>query len=363
MLRILLVTTFVVCNVCACSHDASPPATIAGSNTAASTGKRATPSSAAGGGSKPSAAGSGGATPARAQSGGASAPAPVAGDHGSSSAGEPADEPLAGSSGSPSSPAAGSGGATGGVGQSATPRAGQGGGGTGSARGASGRGGAGAGAAGAGAAGNAGSAGRGGAGSGGAGSGSAPPSLCSGARPASSAFAASPAALDAKSSERGAPDARTNPGAAAPRYRLRDFQPLSCGYNAAYGLETFRGRPTLVALFAAWCPYCREQVGKLEQMALELEAAGKPVYIVIVNMVDAADMQAEFVNRVSLPLLQDIPEVDAFALHGGAKDDLFIYRSDGTLQVYLPNYMGPISVDLTTQDGYEGVKSFLASTP
>jgi hypothetical protein len=61
--------------------------------------------------------------------------------------------------------------------------------------------------------------------------------------------------------------------------------------------------------------------------------------------------------------LQDTNAVDAWALHGGIKDDLLIYRSDGTLQIYLPSYMGTVPVDLTTSDGYTMVKSMLAETP
>ncbi|HKU38028.1 MAG TPA: redoxin domain-containing protein [Polyangiales bacterium] len=221
------------------------------------------------------------------------------------------------------------------------------------------------GAGGAGGASGAGDGGRGGSG----GSHSQP--LCTGATPAASAFGAAPARIDGPSPGLGAPEARTNPGAAAPRYRLKDFQPLSCGYNATYGLEAFLGRPTLVALFASWCPYCQSQVPKLEELQLELEEAGKPVYIVVVNSSpanspeghDPIGEQFQFTERVTFPLLQDTDEVDAWALHGGFKDDLFIYRSDGTLQQYLPSWMGTVPIDLTTPEGYAAVKGLLEGTP
>ena len=41
-------------------------------------------------------------------------------------------------------------------------------------------------------------------------------------------------------------------GEAAPAWRLADFQPQSCGYEAVYGMEAFKGRATVVALLAAW---------------------------------------------------------------------------------------------------------------
>lgn len=41
-------------------------------------------------------------------------------------------------------------------------------------------------------------------------------------------------------------------GEAAPQWALYDFQPQSCGYEAVYGLDTFKGRPTVAVLLAAW---------------------------------------------------------------------------------------------------------------
>jgi len=44
----------------------------------------------------------------------------------------------------------------------------------------------------------------------------------------------------------------TCPGAAAPEFSLEDFQPQSLDFGKRYGLEAFRGKPTLVALLASW---------------------------------------------------------------------------------------------------------------
>ena len=41
-------------------------------------------------------------------------------------------------------------------------------------------------------------------------------------------------------------------GAEPPQWDLADFQPQSCGYEAVYGLDTFKGRPTVAVLLAAW---------------------------------------------------------------------------------------------------------------
>ena len=38
----------------------------------------------------------------------------------------------------------------------------------------------------------------------------------------------------------------------APSWSLYDFQPESCGYKQAYGLDAFEGRVTVVAILAGW---------------------------------------------------------------------------------------------------------------
>ena len=41
-------------------------------------------------------------------------------------------------------------------------------------------------------------------------------------------------------------------GSNAPVYQLEDVHPLSCGYGAVYGLEPFKGKVTIAALWAGW---------------------------------------------------------------------------------------------------------------
>ena len=47
-------------------------------------------------------------------------------------------------------------------------------------------------------------------------------------------------------------EAPLEPGDAAPPWTLADFQPQSCGAGSTYGMDSFRGRVTVVALLAAW---------------------------------------------------------------------------------------------------------------
>ena len=44
----------------------------------------------------------------------------------------------------------------------------------------------------------------------------------------------------------------TCPGTPAPPWDLCDFQPQSCGHDQVYGLSTYTGTVTFVALFASW---------------------------------------------------------------------------------------------------------------
>lgn len=41
-------------------------------------------------------------------------------------------------------------------------------------------------------------------------------------------------------------------GALTPPWKLKDFQPQSCGYNKEYNLRAFRGHVTVVALLSGW---------------------------------------------------------------------------------------------------------------
>lgn len=85
------------------------------------------------------------------------------------------------------------------------------------------------------------------------------PGPCVGVRPDPSAWLAEPGPRREPQPDGGAGgDAgagcapATCLGATAPTWALRDFQPQSCGSDATYGLEVFRGKVTVVALLAAW---------------------------------------------------------------------------------------------------------------
>lgn len=98
----------------------------------------------------------------------------------------------------------------------------------------------------------------------------------------------------------------------------------------------------------------------MERMRIELEAEGHPVTFAAVNKNDAVDDQPELVSRCSFPLFQDLVEVDAWDLHDGHKDDIYIYDREGVLARYLPQ-SDELSMVLSTPEGYANLKSAILS--
>ena len=94
----------------------------------------------------------------------------------------------------------------------------------------------------------------------------------------------------------------------------------------------------------------------MERMRIELEAEGRPVHFVAINDATAQDDQAKLVERCSFPLLQDLPDVDAWGLMGGRKDDFFVFTAEGALSAYLPQSHEPRPV-LSDEEGYATLKA------
>jgi len=93
-------------------------------------------------------------------------------------------------------------------------------------------------------------------------------------------------------------------------------------------------------------------------MRHELEDMGRPVNLVAINATSALDDQDELVKKCSFPLLQDSAEVNAWDLHAGKKDDIFIYDAEGKLLHHLP-VNGDVNTNLSQPEGYAAVKALL----
>jgi hypothetical protein len=93
-------------------------------------------------------------------------------------------------------------------------------------------------------------------------------------------------------------------------------------------------------------------------MHKELKAAGRDVVVVVVNIVGAEDTQAELTKSSEYPVFQDVAAVNAWSRHGGYKDDLFVYGSDGKLVRYL-KFGGEVDTNLSDAMAYDAVKKLI----
>jgi len=90
-------------------------------------------------------------------------------------------------------------------------------------------------------------------------------------------------------------------------------------------------------------------------MRLELKNDGYNVNFISINASNATEQQQKLADACSFPLLQDTEEVDAWGVHGGGKDDFFIYGRSGTLQRFLP-FGGAVNTNLLSEEGYNALK-------
>lgn len=148
----------------------------------------------------------------------------------------------------------------------------------------------------------------------------------------------------------------TCPGAQPPAFSLPDVQPQSCSFGESYGVGAFAGKPTVVALLAAWCSFCQSQSTRMEQMRNELAAEGLEVNFVIINGDDAADRVDEFIQRVPFPILQDSVDAGVWEAFNGAKDDIFVYDADLSLVEWI-SPRGETPYNLSQEDGYAQLRN------
>lgn len=100
----------------------------------------------------------------------------------------------------------------------------------------------------------------------------------------------------------------------------------------------------------------------MEKMRLELTAEGYDFYLVAINKSDAIEDQENLIQRGTFPILQDLDEVQAWALHHeGVKDDFYIYDEEGKLVDYLYAHDPDRSTNLGTDEGYDNVKNAIVA--
>lgn len=99
----------------------------------------------------------------------------------------------------------------------------------------------------------------------------------------------------------------------------------------------------------------------MDKLQKELRAEGKEVNFLTVNEKTASADQSKLFDRCDFPVFQDTAEVNAWAKHGGGKDDLFVYDAHGKLAAYLP-IGGSVSIVLSEDEGYSNLKKIITRT-
>ena len=104
----------------------------------------------------------------------------------------------------------------------------------------------------------------------------------------------------------------------------------------------------------------------MEQLRIDTLETGLDVAFVSINAISAEEplYQAKLIYqdwndetpsdyRCTFPLFQDTEETRVWELHGGGKDDIFIYDAQGKLSSYIPT-TAP-NTDLSTPEGYQSL--------
>lgn len=87
-----------------------------------------------------------------------------------------------------------------------------------------------------------------------------------------------------------------------------------------------------------------------------LAAEGHEVHFGGLNVASALVDQGRLADVSAFAFFQDVPEVDAVAAMGGAKDDFYVYDAAGRLTAYFSS-AGSVSTDLSTPDGWATIEA------
>ena len=103
-------------------------------------------------------------------------------------------------------------------------------------------------------------------------------------------------------------------------------------------------------------------------MRIDAEENGLDIGFAVINAISAdseanqnklifKDYTAEEPSdvRTTFPLFQDTDDVNAWTLHDGGKDDIYVYDAEGNLSTYISS-LGP-NTNLSTDEGYQNLMS------
>ena len=96
----------------------------------------------------------------------------------------------------------------------------------------------------------------------------------------------------------------------------------------------------------------------MESMRIEFEiiTGSRDVQFVAINAWHAEEDQDKLIERCAFPLFQEEESELLWDLHGGKKDDFFVYDRQGNLAAYLPSG-GELSTSLAEPEGQLNLKN------
>jgi hypothetical protein len=100
----------------------------------------------------------------------------------------------------------------------------------------------------------------------------------------------------------------------------------------------------------------------MEAMKKDLEQGGHSINVVAINVIGGETSQPGLTTRTTFDLLQDVPDVGAWNLMGGGKDDIFVYRQGGALAPggYF-SAVGEVNTNLSTPEGYANISEAIVA--
>ena len=136
-----------------------------------------------------------------------------------------------------------------------------------------------------------------------------------------------------------------------PQYQLKDINPYSPWTGQSYGLSKFQGQKLAVLMGAGWCASCVAQAQYMQTVKNQLASQGiNNVAMVVINHHTASSGSQQKAiaipkgNKLSFSVLQSTTSQDAWKIHGGKKNDCFIYNTKGKM---IFKHVGKATVNLT----------------
>lgn len=122
-------------------------------------------------------------------------------------------------------------------------------------------------------------------------------------------------------------------------------------------LEMYRGKTIVVNAWASWCPFCKDELPHLAEMAREFK--DRDVVVLAINRAESRDTVRAYMNYIGNPtdIIFLLDQEDSFykKVGGFAMPETIFYRTDGTIA-------GHARGSLTVEDLRTFIEQALAQT-